>query len=229
MRAFAGNEDLKQVSIIGTHVWEWVPEEVETGLDIPRVLGHVTLLIAERYRLLEDQQKWFAEFLEAIPAGADLSGVWPKFAEWLLVDRQDGIIKYANTKRMREPIIQAAKLYHDLCNDNEKWVAVRKATSDEITTLAAVGDEETLNWNPGFLALTTVAWAVHEDLNYGIVRRKDETVDHLLSPWHAPAIAAAMSIIKVTSTESEQETGMAIASLKQKEQLLKLLREAPQG
>ena len=50
-------------------------------------------------------------FLEAAPVGADLSKVGDKFLHWLLIDPQDGVIKYAKTDRTKKAIQDVADLY----------------------------------------------------------------------------------------------------------------------
>ena len=59
----------------------------ETELGIPRILARLEDRIFEG--LANAESKTFpSRFLSAIPVGADLSMVWPKFAAWLLVGCQ---------------------------------------------------------------------------------------------------------------------------------------------
>jgi hypothetical protein len=65
-------------------------ERYETEFGIPRQLA---LLEDGIFECLDIQSAvaWPERFLEAIPVGADLSLVWPRFAVWMLVDPQHGI------------------------------------------------------------------------------------------------------------------------------------------
>ena len=54
--------------------------------------------------------KFPLQFLEAIPVGADLSGVIPKFLPWLLVDPDCGVINYAD-EQGKSSVQQVADLY----------------------------------------------------------------------------------------------------------------------
>ena len=58
-------------------------------------------------------KKWPEQFLSAIPVGADLSTVWPQFAQWLLTDKKWGVIQYAKTEQQRSAIQKVNDLYRD--------------------------------------------------------------------------------------------------------------------
>ena len=63
----------------------------ETQLGIPRELAYLQDAIFEALPAAE-AKKFPAQFLEAIPLGADLSRVWDKFHVWLLLDEKDGLV-----------------------------------------------------------------------------------------------------------------------------------------
>ena len=82
----------------------------ETELGIPRILARLEDGIFEQ--LPDDlAMTWPQRFLEAAPVGADLSKVGDKFLHWLLVDPQDGVIKFAKTDRTEKAIQDVADLY----------------------------------------------------------------------------------------------------------------------
>ncbi len=54
---------------------------------------------------------WPTRFARAIPVGRDLSGVWDRFALWMLVDPERGVIRFANTDQTRDAICAVADLY----------------------------------------------------------------------------------------------------------------------
>ena len=58
-----------------------------------------------------DAQAWPSRFLTAIPVGADLTGVWPQWAVWMLEDSAHGVIRYAGD---RQDVIAAIRGVADL-------------------------------------------------------------------------------------------------------------------
>ena len=60
-------------------------------LGIPPVLGLLQQRIWEELSVAE-ANRWAERFIRAIPVGADLGPVWPKFAHWLLTDDQIGVL-----------------------------------------------------------------------------------------------------------------------------------------
>ena len=82
----------------------------------PTELGVPELLARLEDRLFEgmsaaDAQAWPERFLRAIPVGADLSLVWPRFAHWMLVDETHGVLRVAKTLRSQEAIQAVALLF----------------------------------------------------------------------------------------------------------------------
>ena len=82
----------------------------ESDLGVPSILARLEDGIFES---LPDSRfkSWPEEFLGAIPVGADMSLVWPRFAVWLLGDEQDGVIRFAKTARQRSAIQTVVDLY----------------------------------------------------------------------------------------------------------------------
>jgi hypothetical protein len=83
----------------------------ETELGIPIILARLEDGIFEGLPN-EDSMMWPEAFLDAIPVGADLSMVWPKFALWLLGDPADGVVRFA-TDDTRPAIELVIGLYRD--------------------------------------------------------------------------------------------------------------------
>jgi hypothetical protein len=82
----------------------------ETELGIPRILAKLEDRIFEG--LDKEASKGFPRrFIEAVNVGADLSLVWAKFAVWLLVDENDGVIRFAKSERTIKAIRDVADLY----------------------------------------------------------------------------------------------------------------------
>lgn len=81
----------------------------ETELGIPRVLARLEDVIFEALPLYL-AKTWPERFLKATPVGADLSKVWPKFAIWLLTDKDFGVIRFAEPKT-RDTIITVSNFY----------------------------------------------------------------------------------------------------------------------
>jgi len=69
----------------------------ETEFGLPRVLAHLEDGIFEALPK-DEAQSWPERFLAAIPVGADLSLVWPRFAVWLLADLEHGVRQFADAR-----------------------------------------------------------------------------------------------------------------------------------
>jgi hypothetical protein len=87
----------------------------EELIGVPRILARLEDGIFEGLPT-KAAHEWPVRFAEAVPVGADLSRVWPQFAVWLLVDPQDGVIKFAKTERSRQAIQEVADLYSQQLN-----------------------------------------------------------------------------------------------------------------
>jgi hypothetical protein len=82
----------------------------EKELGVPLILARLEDRIFEGMTN-GDAKEFPLRFLSAIEPGADLSLVWHQFAHWLLVDPQDGVIKYAKTDKTKDAIQLVAQLY----------------------------------------------------------------------------------------------------------------------
>ncbi len=82
----------------------------ETELGVPRILANLEDGIFESLPLARSLD-WPLEFLQAIPVGADLSLVWPRFAVWMLADEHYGVVRFAKTNEQRAAIRRVAELY----------------------------------------------------------------------------------------------------------------------
>ena len=105
----------------------------EAELGIPEVLAWLEDGIFEG---LENgrAKAWPEEFLEAVQVGADLSMVWPRFAHWLLVDPEHGVIRHTKTDRTRKAIEDVAALYQRwISGEKPKW----RFTNTEPTLVSA--------------------------------------------------------------------------------------------
>jgi hypothetical protein len=81
----------------------------EKELGIPRILARLEDGIFEGLPNGE-AMAWPERFLEAISVGADLSVVAWQFLHWLLVDAQEGVIRFALTEKAKAAIHRVAVL-----------------------------------------------------------------------------------------------------------------------
>lgn len=70
-------------------------ELYEHELGIPAVLADLEARLAH-YLPPDEAERWPERFLQAIPVGADLALVWPRFAVWLLTDPDHGARRLAD-------------------------------------------------------------------------------------------------------------------------------------
>ncbi|MDX1985005.1 MAG: hypothetical protein SFV51_32335, partial [Bryobacteraceae bacterium] len=102
----------------------------ETKLGIPRVIARLEDGIFEGLPQAE-ARLWPERFLAAIPVGADLALVTPKFLHWLLVDAEQGVIRHARTDEQRKAIQEVADLFAKKIAgakvSRAEWLKVREA------------------------------------------------------------------------------------------------------
>lgn len=89
----------------------------ETEIGFPQILMHLEDSIFEGLAL-EDGQNFALEFLECVPVGADLTLVAARWLHWLLVDKKDGVIRFAG-EREKSAILDVGALYARRINGDE--------------------------------------------------------------------------------------------------------------
>ena|SRR3990167_1851199 len=106
-----GNGDGKGCAVgCLTHNPEGGHAQYESEWEIPEVLAHLEDAIFEGLPET-DAQEWPERFLAAIKPGADLSIVWPRFAVWMLMDRRDGVIRFAINDKVKSALTNVAALW----------------------------------------------------------------------------------------------------------------------
>jgi ABC-type transport system involved in cytochrome bd biosynthesis fused ATPase/permease subunit len=111
----------------------------ETLIGVPRLLAKLEDGIFEG--LPDDRaQTWPGEFAAAIRPGADLSGIWPRFAHWLLSD----VIQFARTDTQRIAIQHIIDLYAQVIegatiSSDTWWNARSTAAGAAAAYVAAAG------------------------------------------------------------------------------------------
>ncbi len=85
----------------------------ERELGIPQIVAGLEDRIFEGLPN-ELSLKWPERFLSAIRPGADLTKIWPKFAHWLMLDPEHGVMRFAgDNQQVRDAIQGVADLYAD--------------------------------------------------------------------------------------------------------------------
>ena len=104
----------------------------ETELGIPQILAYLEDRIFEGMRN-GNSKEFPLRFISAIEPGADLSLVWYQFVHWLLVDPEDGVIKFAKTEKTKDAILKVASLYDRAARgetvDRDEWLCARNIAS----------------------------------------------------------------------------------------------------
>jgi hypothetical protein len=192
--------------------------EYETLLGIPRILARLEDGIFEALpneRALE----WPGQFLKAIPVGADLSGVWPKFAQWLLTDPENGVIKFSKTQNTKDAIQAVSDLYRDGCADPETWVKARIAAyvaadvAYAADAAAAVYATATAHASAAAAAYAAYSAAASGDAAY--------------DDYAAYSAAAAHAAYSAAAAASVDESAKRSARIRQADKLLELMSAAP--
>jgi hypothetical protein len=101
----------------------------ETELGIPIILARLEDGIFEGLPLSR-AKIWPEEFLNSINVGSDLSDVWPKFAIWLLTDKDHGVLQYAKNDTQKKSIQTIADYYSRYKEITKKqWIAAAYSVS----------------------------------------------------------------------------------------------------
>ncbi len=153
MKAFHGSDDTKQLYLervrahaaadeiihgtywekgrgcaIGCTIHSDDHRAYEAELGIPAVLAYLEDRIFEGLPL-DRAKRWPEQFLVSIRVGADLSGIWPQFAIWLLADPEHGVIRFADDRTA--PIITGiAEWYRGPMSDLDEVSKLRDAASN---------------------------------------------------------------------------------------------------
>ena len=197
----------------GTSEWRGYPADclfhdkadphgaAERQIGLPRLLGR---LLDAVFRGLPKGRYtvWPSQFLAAIPVGADLSGVWPRLAGWLLTDAQAGIIRFAQTDGERAAIQAVATHYTRVLSGKrvlpKAWLAARQAANESAATILASIQAA----NDAFQAASDAHYiAVTDAYNYRTTGAAD-AVDAV----HAAALAATFA---AATTAAEADVAAA--------------------
>lgn len=114
--------------------------DYELLMGIPRQIARLQDRLFEGLPLSE-AKSFPRAFIKAIPVGADLSWVIPRFLHWLLVDPIDGVIRFAQTEQQRVLIQRVARLYQRLLHGEdvpgEEWKSADAAANADAADTAA--------------------------------------------------------------------------------------------
>jgi len=161
---------------------------------------------------LKDAPQFALDFLEAIPVGADLSLIAPKFNLWLLKDKEHGVYQYADAKG-KKAINGVAKLLRRQI----AGVKVRGSTWEKARAAARAAAETAWTaWTAGTAWTAKAAWAAE---TAETAARAVWTAETAWTAWTAKAALAARAA-------RAAETAGAAARKIQADKLLELLKEA---
>jgi hypothetical protein len=202
-------------------------EAYETELGIPLILARLEDSIFEALKSPRDCA-WPEDFLAAIPTGADLAMVWPRFALRLLADREHGVLRHVQKPRhakLKDAIEKVIASY-------QQWIKTGSNPADEVATAAASTAATAAAADYAAYAADAAAAA------YAAAAAADAAVAAaayaaVASADAAAAVAAAAYAAVASADAAAAAAAAADAALKdarewQADTLLALLREAPQ-
>ncbi len=177
----------------------------EKELGIPRIIARLEDGIFEGLPNAE-AKKFPKQFLEAIPVGANLSWVWPKFAVWMLVDPDCGVIRFARTNEQREAISKVAELY-------QRQIAGKKIALGDWRAARAYADAAYAAYADAANAAVYAAYAAYADAANAAAYAAYAAVEAAADAANAAAYAAV-------------EAARGKTRIKQRDKLLKLLSDS---
>lgn len=105
----------------------------ETEFGIPVQLAHLEDRLFESMAL-ERAKDWPARFMGSIEPGADLTAVWPRFAAWLMIDPQWGLVNITEAADVKAVCRRVGDAYSRIAEGeqltNEEQAAITKAARD---------------------------------------------------------------------------------------------------
>jgi hypothetical protein len=201
----------------------------ESELGIPEVLAYLEDQLFERipHRLAKE---WPIKFLTAIPVGADLSEVWPKFAHWLLVDPVHGVIQYAQNKEVIQHIADLYEKHKSINTD--QWINAALAARAALAALASARAADDADYAAAHDATATAASAASYPA-YAAARAAHDAALAADDADYAAARAtaayaayAAANAYVAANAADDRVFGYANAFTHQSQKLLELLQNA---
>ena len=119
--------------------------QYETEFGIPAQLAYLEDGLFESMPLAAAKE-WPAQFMGAIQPGADLSMVWPRFAVWLMIDPEWGVVNTTDDEEVKAICRRVADGYQraidgtplsdkDAWDARVAWAAFVLASSDKLIEL----------------------------------------------------------------------------------------------
>jgi hypothetical protein len=209
-------------------------DRYETELGIPQALA---LLQDGLFEVLPngDAKTFPRLFLGAIPVGADLALVVPRFLHWLLVDPKDGAINYVEdgrpyTGQVRKAINDVGALWLDVIEGRRSAARSARSVAWSAAESAARSARNAAR-SAAESAARNAAWSAAESAARSAARSARNAARSVA--WSAAesaesaARSAAWSVAESAAWSAAWSAAESAARLKQRDYLLALLSAAP--
>ena len=136
----------------------------EDELGLPRIIARLEDRIFEG--MSNEKAKEFPlKFLEAVPVGADTSMVFHKFMHWLLVDKDNGVIKFTENEKAKQAIQSVADTFKRTINgeivSHGEWLEVRNAANAAASAANAAASAAVDAANAAYAVASAIANAAN--------------------------------------------------------------------
>jgi hypothetical protein len=201
------------------HAYDHLAYERELG--IPMMLARLEDSIFEGLSV-NDSKAWPEDFLNAIPVGADLSMIWPRFALYLIIDKKEGVIRFAKRSDVKKALREVASLFQEWIStgikpSDTKWrEAAQKARTAR--SAAAAWAAEAAEAAEAAAAEAEAAWAAEAEAAWAAAEAEAAWAAEAEAAW-----AAAEAEARWAARKNAREQTRALQAKK----LLQLLAEAP--
>jgi len=219
---------------VGCTIHSGKHKNYETELGIPKILARLEDVIFENLPN-KNAQVWPIDFLSAIEPGSDLSMVWPKFALWLLIDPEFGVVKFAKTERTRELINKGTAIYKEKINGEN--IGISRWTAADADADAAYAYAAAYAAAYAYAASASDADAAYSAAAAASAAASASAADADAAYSAAAAAAAATAVATVAAASASDAAAYAnayadayaAARIAQSKKLIELLKEAPIG
>jgi hypothetical protein len=178
--------------------------------------------------------KWPEQFLSAIKPGADLNQVTDKFLHWLLIDPDDGVIRFAKTAKVKKAIQRVADLYaKNLCGEIvtlQDWSLARTAAyaaaAAAYAAYAAAADAAAYAAYAAAYAAAAYAAAYAAAADAAAAAYAADAAAYAAYAAYAAAYAADAAAYAAYAAAADAAAARNKSRIRQAEKLLELLKAA---
>lgn len=152
-------------------------EQYEPEFGIPSVLAHLEDGMFESMEL-EHAKEWPYRFMNAIQPGADLSGVWPRLIEWMMIDEKWGLVNIVEAPDVKAVVQRVGEAYRRM-NAGEVISDAEQKEITDATRAAWAARDARAAWAARAARDARDAWDARDARDAFVVASADKLIELL--------------------------------------------------